>query len=67
MVQVAAWFVAGVAWPAFALSFMFLVALTTFDKVDAGHSRVWWFWVRSWLLSSGVAVAATAVALGVGR
>ena len=62
MVQVAAWFVAGVAW-----SIMALIGPVMWRRArDMPESLIP---IDVWMLalSSGVAVAATVVALGVGR
>ena len=64
--QVAAWFVAGVAWPMVLVCCMFLLEIFAGPRTkDSAWSAM--FWVAVGCVSSGVAVAATAVALGVGR
>ena len=68
MVQVAAWFVAGVAWPAAWVSDSTMRHIETVGVSTGKRDEpVFLAWLALWLLSSGVAVAATAVALGVGQ
>lgn len=64
--QVAAWFVAGMAWTAFAVSWLALFGAPK-GKMTPETLATLRFAAVVAMLSSGVAVAATAAALGVGR